>query len=148
MQVCQEIDIEKIFSGEENLKDFNKFLKSYEIGENLEDVTLKHTKKQLETLVALADEGKDSKLSAKKDILKKTLNNLKGQKDKKLAMKSLREIYSQENMCEDMDIKELNNKIKYSLREYKKYEHFKKHEQKIADQWIKELSKNGNKIQK
>lgn len=147
MDMYEEIDIEKVFSGEDNIDDFNKFLKDYGIEDGLQDITLKHTKDRLEALIAIAEDGTDEKLSAKKVLLKKMLDNLKNEKDKIQAIKALRRIYTEELTMDKMDIKELDKKIKHYLREYKKYEHFKKHEQRIADKWIRELTKKGNKIE-
>lgn len=147
MDIYEEVDVEKVFSGEDNIDDFNKFLKAYGIEDGLQDVTLKHTKDRLETLLAIAEEGNDPKLTAKKPLLKKMLDNLKNEKDKIAAMKALKRIYSEELSMEDMDIKELDKKLKHYLREYKKYEHFKKHEERIADKWIRNLTKRGNKIE-
>ncbi|MDQ0150318.1 hypothetical protein ACFO6R_10975 [Eubacterium multiforme] len=147
MDMYEEVDVEKVFSGEDNIDDFNKFLKAYGIEDGLQDVTLKHTKDRLEALIAIAEEGTDPKLTAKKALLKKMLDNLKNEKDKIAAMKALKRIYSEEFSMEDMDIKELDKKLKHCLREYKKYEHFKKHEERIADKWIRNLTKKGNKIE-
>lgn len=147
MNIYEEIDVEKVFSGEDNIDDFNKFLKAYGIEDGLQDVTLKHTKDRLEVLIAMAEEGTDEKLVSKKALLKKLLDNLKNEKDKIQAIKALRKIYTEELTIDKMDIKELDKKIKHYLREYKKYEHFKNHEQRIADKWIKELTKKGNKIE-
>lgn len=147
MEIFEEIDIDKVFEGEDNLDEFNKFLKAYGIEDGFQDVTLKHTKDRLEMLLALAEEGNNPKLTEKKSLIKELLEKLKDEKDKIQAMKALRKIYTETATSEDMDLKELDKKLKHSLREYKKYEHFKKHEQKIADKWIRELTKNGNKIQ-
>ncbi|MGL5577081.1 MAG: hypothetical protein ACRDCW_16200 [Sarcina sp.] len=141
MEIYTELEIDTLFNNENNLVEFEKFLKTYGIDDSLEDVTLKHTKKRLETLLAIAEEGTDPELIEKKDLLKKLLDNLKDHKEKREAMKALREVYSHEALKDHMDLAELDKTIKHSLREYKKYEHFKKHEQKIADKWIKTLSK-------
>ncbi|MGL4452294.1 MAG: hypothetical protein ACRCTZ_14015 [Sarcina sp.] len=141
MEIYTELEIDTLFNNENNLVEFEKFLKTYGIDDSLEDVTLKHTKKRLETLLAIAEEGTDPELTEKKDLLKKLLDNLKDHKEKREAMKALREVYSHEALRDHMDLAELDKTIKHSLREYKKYEHFKKHEQKIADKWIKTLSK-------
>lgn len=140
------IEIEEILSGEDNLKDFEKFLKEFGIEDTFEDVTIKHTKEKLEMLLAIAEEGKNLELSSKKKELKKLLDNLKGEKDKKAAMKALREIYSAYRDY-DLNEKELDKKLKHALKEVKKYEHFKKHEEKIAEKWIRNLNKKGNKIE-
>lgn len=141
MEIYTELEIEQLFDNENDLVEFEKFLKAYGIDDNLEDITLKHTKKRLETLVAIAEEGTNVELSEKKDLLKRLLDNLKDHKEKREAMKALREVYANESLRDHMDLAELDKTIKHSLREYKKYEHFKKHEQKIADKWIKTLSK-------
>ncbi|MDO5038631.1 hypothetical protein [Clostridium sp.] len=141
-----DIEIEEILSGEDNLKDFEKFLKEFGIEDTFEDVTIKHTKEKLEMLLAIAEEGKNLELSSKKKELKKLLDNLKGEKDKKAAMKALREIYSAYRDY-DLNEKELDKKLKHALKEVKKYEHFKKHEEKIAEKWIRNLNKKGNKIE-
>ena len=136
-----ELELDTLFNKKSDLVEFEKFLKAYGIEDSLEDVTLKHTKKRLETLLAIAEEGTDINLVAKKDILKKLLENLKNHKEQREAMKAVREVYTNEATKDHMDIAELDKSIKHSLREYKKYEHFKKHEQNIADKWIKTLSK-------
>lgn len=141
-----DIEIEEILSGEDNLKDFEKFLKEFGIEDTFEDVTIKHTKEKLEMLLAIAEEGKNLELSSKKKELKKLLDNLKGEKDKKAAMKALREIYSAYRDY-DLNEKELDKKLKHALKEVKKYEHFKKHEERIAEKWIRNLNKKGNKIE-
>ncbi|MGL4760173.1 MAG: hypothetical protein ACRCWG_01830 [Sarcina sp.] len=141
MELYTELEIDTLFSKESDLVEFEKFLKAYGIDDNLEEITLKHTKKRLETLLALAEEGSDKDLVAKKDLLKKLLENLKDHKEKREAMKAVREVYAHEALRDHMDLRELDKTIKHSLREYKKYEHFKKHEQNIADKWIKNLSK-------
>lgn len=141
MELYTELHLEEIFSNEADMKEFEKFLKAYGIEDSLQDVTLKHTKKRLETLLAIANEGNDKNLADKKDLLKKLIANLKDHKADREGMKALREVYTHEALHDHMDIKELDKAIKHSLREYKKYEHFKKHEQNIADKWIKCLSK-------
>ncbi|MGL5067699.1 MAG: hypothetical protein ACRC6T_07705 [Sarcina sp.] len=141
MELYTELEIDTLFNNEGDLVEFEKFLKAYGIDDNLEDVTLKHTKKRLETLLAIAEEGSDKDLVAKKDLLKKLLENLKDHKEKREAMKAVREVYAHEALKDHMNLRELDKTIKHSLREYKKYEHFKKHEQNIADKWIKNLSK-------
>lgn len=141
-----DIEIEEILSGEDNLKDFEKFLKEFGIEDTFEDVTIKHTKEKLEMLLAIAEEGKNLELSSKKKELKKLLDNLKGEKDKKAAMKALREIYSAYRDF-GLNEKELDKKLKHALKEVKKYEHFKKHEERIAEKWIRNLNKKGNKIE-
>lgn len=141
-----DIEIEEILSGEDNLKDFEKFLKEFGIEDTFEDVTIKHTKEKLEMLLAIAEEGKNLELSSKKKELKKLLDNLKGEKDKKAGMKALREIYSAYRDY-DLNEKELDKKLKHALKEVKKYEHFKKHEERIAEKWIRNLNKKGNKIE-
>ena len=61
-------------------------------------------------------------------------------------MKALREIYSAYRDY-DLNEKELDKKLKHALKEVKKYEHFKKHEERIAEKWIRNLNKKGNKIE-
>ena len=124
-----ELELDTLFNKKSDLVEFEKFLKAYGIEDSLEDITLKHTKKRLETLLAIAEEGTDINLVAKKDILKKLLENLKNHKEQREAMKAVREVYTNEATKDHMDIAELDKSIKHSLREYKKYEHFKKHEQ-------------------
>lgn len=140
------LDIEKIISGEDNLQDFQSFLREFGIEDSFEDVTIKHTRERLEALITLAEEGTDEKLKSKKKELKKLLDNLKGERDKKAAMKALREIYTAYREY-DFNEKELDKKLKHSLKEVKKYEHFKKHEEQIAQKWIRILNKNGNKVE-
>lgn len=147
MEVYEEIDIEKLFGGEDNLEDFNKFLKQYGIDDGFRDITLEHTKERLDALIAVAETGTDPKLTEKKAFLKELSDNLKGEKDKIQAMKALKKVYSELNTSYDMDEKTLDKKLKHALKEYKKYEHFKKHEQAIADKWIRNLTKKGNKIE-
>ncbi|MEG1003384.1 hypothetical protein [Clostridium sp.] len=146
MSEFTEIEIEKIISGEDNIKDFKKFLKEFGIEDIFEDVTLTHIKDRLEVLLAIANEDLDPKISSKKKELKKLLENLKGEKDKRAAMRALREIYSAYSSS-DLDERELDIKLKRSLKEVKKYEHFKKHEEAIAEKWIRDLNKKGNKIE-
>lgn len=144
--MMQLVEIEKIISEEDNMKDFSKFLKEFGIEDVFEDITLKHIKDRLEVLLAIAEEGNDPKISSKKKELKNLLENLKGEKDKRAAMRALREIYSAYNSS-DLDEKELDSKLKHALKEVKKYEHFKKHEEEIARKWIRNLNKKGNKIE-
>ncbi|CUO88433.1 Uncharacterised protein [Clostridium baratii] len=144
--MMQLIEIEKIISGEDNMKDFQRFLKEFGIEDVFEDITLNHIKDRLEALLAIAEEGNDPKISSKKKELKRLLENLKGEKYKRAAMRALREIYSAYNSS-DLDEKELDRKLKHSLKEVKKYEHFKKHEEEIARKWIRNLNKKGNKIE-
>ena len=132
--MMQLVEIEKIISGEDNMKDFSRFLKEFGIEDVFEDITLNHIKDRLEVLLAIAEEGTDPKISSKKKELKRLLENLKGEKDKRAAMHALREIYSAYNSS-DLD------------EEVKKYEHFKKHEEEIARKWIRNLNKKGNKIE-
>ncbi|MBM7834458.1 hypothetical protein [Clostridium sardiniense] len=148
VEEVSELEIEKILSGEddENIKEFKDFLRSFGIEDTFQDITAKHLKKRLEVLLAIAEEGKDSKLTSKKKELKRVLDNLKGIKDKRAEMKALREIYAEFQDC-DLETKELDKKLKHSLKEVKKYEHFKKHEERIAQKWIRELDKKGNKIE-
>lgn len=144
--MMQLVEIEKIISGEDNMKDFSRFLKEFGIEDVFEDITLNHIKDRLEVLLAIAEEGNDPKISSKKKELKNLLENLKGEKDKRAAMRALREIYSAYNSS-DLDEKELDRKLKHALKEVKKYEHFKKHEEEIARKWIRNLNKKGNKIE-
>lgn len=144
--MMQLIEIEKIISGEDNMKDFQRFLKEFGIEDVFEDITLNHIKDRLEALLAIAEESNDPKISSKKKELKRLLENLKGEKDKRAAMCALREIYSAYNSS-DLDEKELDRKLKHALKEVKKYEHFKKHEEEIARKWIRNLNKKGNKIE-
>lgn len=144
--MMQLIEIEKIISGEDNMKDFSRFLKEFGIEDVFEDITLNHIKDRLEVLLAIAEEDNDPKISSKKKELKRLLENLKGEKDKRAAMHALKEIYSAYNSS-DLDEKELDRKLKHALKEVKKYEHFKKHEEEIAQKWIRNLNKKGNKIE-
>lgn len=144
--MMQLIEIEKIISGEDNMKDFQRFLEEFGIEDVFENITLKHIKDRLEVLLAIAEEGNDPKISSKKKELKNLLENLKGEKDKRAAMRALREIYSAYN-SRDLDEKELDRKLKHALKEVKKYEHFKKHEEEIARKWIRNLNKKGNRIE-
>lgn len=144
--MMQLVEIEKIISGEDNMKDFSRFLKEFGIEDVFEDITLNHIKDRLEVLLAISEEGNDPKISSKKKELKNLLENLKGEKDKRAAMRALREIYSAYNSS-DLDEKELDKKLKHALKEVKKYEHFKKHEEEIARKWIRNLNKKGNKIE-
>ncbi|BFK81954.1 hypothetical protein I3900191A7_20990 [Clostridium baratii] len=144
--MMQLVEIEKIISGEDNMKDFSRFLKEFGIEDVFEDITLNHIKDRLEVLLAIAEEGTDPKISSKKKELKRLLENLKGEKDKRAAMHALREIYSAYNSS-DLDEKELDRKLKHALKEVKKYENFKKHEEEIARKWIRNLNKKGNKIE-
>ncbi|GAA0856627.1 MULTISPECIES: hypothetical protein [Clostridium] len=144
--MMQLVEIEKIISGEDNMKDFSRFLKEFGIEDVFEDITLNHIKDRLEVLLAIVEEGTDPKISSKKKELKRLLENLKGEKDKRAAMHALREIYSAYNSS-DLDEKELDRKLKHALKEVKKYEHFKKHEEEIARKWIRNLNKKDNKIE-
>ncbi|WP_255994020.1 hypothetical protein [Clostridium perfringens] len=151
-----DIEVEEFipFNDAADMKEFRKFLKQYGIEYALEDTTLDYTKKKLEMLLALAEEGDDEELAEHKNILKKLLNNLKGEKVKREAMKALYEVYREyEDLtgkeCEDLiDSKELDKKIKEALKEYKKYEHFKTHEEQIAEKWIRELKKEAIEYKK
>lgn len=144
--MMQLVEIEKIISGEDNMKDFSRFLKEFGIEDVFEDITLNHIKDRLEVLLAIVEEDTDPKISSKKKELKRLLENLKGEKDKRAAMHALREIYSAYNSS-DLDEKELDRKLKHALKEVKKYEHFKKHEEEIARKWIRNLNKKDNKIE-
>lgn len=148
MEVYEEIDIEKLFGGEDNLEDFNKFLKQYGIDDGFRDITLEHTKERLDALIAVAETGTDPKLTEKKAFLKELSDNLKGEKDKIQAMKALKKVYSELNTTYDMDEKTLDKKLKHALKEYKKYEHFKTHEEQIAQKWIRELKKEAIEYKK
>lgn len=149
MEQFEEIkeEITTIEAVPEDKEDFIKYLRAIGINDVLEDVTLEHTRKRIEVLLALAEEGKDKKLVTNKKQLKSLLEKLKGEKDKRAAMRALREIYRDyEDSCSEecgsyLEQKVLDKKIKHALREYKKYETFKKHEERIAEKWIKELSK-------
>ena len=61
-------------------------------------------------LLSIAEEGENLELSSKKKELKKLLYNLKGEKNKKAAMKALREIYSAYRNY-DLNEKELDKKL-------------------------------------
>lgn len=141
MEELTKVEVLKIFEGEDNLEEFHKYLKEYGIEDDFNDITFKHTKKRLETLLAIANEGTDKEISNKKDLFKKLLNNLDNIKEKRAAEEAIREIYANEGIIEHMDIKELDKEIKNALRDYKKHEKFKKHEEKIANKWIKTLGK-------
>ncbi|MGL5647166.1 MAG: hypothetical protein ACRDDY_04890 [Clostridium sp.] len=141
MEELTKVEVEKIFEGEDNLEDFHKYLKEYGIEDSLKDITFKHTKKRLETLLAIANEGTDKEISSKKDLFKRLLNNLNDIKEERASKEAIKEVYSNEKVLEHMDIKELDKEIKHAMRSYKKYEKFKKHEENIANKWIRTLGK-------
>ncbi|MPQ44105.1 hypothetical protein [Clostridium tarantellae] len=152
MKTPQDIEIEteeRIETIEEipTEEEIVEFLRESGINEKLQDVTLEHTKKRLEVLLALAEEGKDKKLVEHKKELKNLLNNLKGHEDKRAEMQAIRDVFRQyqdsySTTCGSfLDQKHLDEKIKKALREYKKHEKFKKHEEKIAQGWFRELNK-------
>lgn len=141
MEELTKVEILKVFEGEDNLEDFHKYLKEYGIEDDLNDITLKHTKKRLETLLAIANEGTDKEIANKKDLFKRLLNNLDDVKEKRAASEAIRDIYANEGIVEYMEIRDLDKEIKNVLRKYKKYEKFKKHEEKIANKWINTLGK-------
>ncbi|MGL5414821.1 MAG: hypothetical protein ACRDAU_04075 [Clostridium sp.] len=141
MEELTKVEILKVFEGEDNLEDFHKYLKEYGIEDDLHDITLKHTKKRLETLLAIANEGTDEEIASKKELFKRLLNNLSDVKEKRAASEAIRDIYAHEGIVEYMEIRDLDKEIKNVLRKYKKYEKFKKHEEKIADKWINTLGK-------
>lgn len=141
MEELTRLDIIKLFEGEDNLEEFHRYLKKYGIEDDFNDITFKHTKKRIETLLAIANEGKDIKISSKKELLKRILNNLNDVKEKRAFKDAIKDIYSNEKLLEHMDIKELDKEIKNHMKKYKKYENFKKHEEKIADKWIRTLGK-------
>ncbi|MDZ5255272.1 hypothetical protein [Clostridium sp. LIBA-8841] len=151
-----DIEVEELlpFNDEADVEEFKKFLRQYGIEDALEDTTLEYTRKKLENLVVLAEEGEDPELAEHKHILKKLVNNLKGRKDKREAMKAFFEVYRDyedllsEQCGELLNTKELDKKIKDALREYKKYEHFKAHEEQIAQKWIRELNKEAIEYKK
>lgn len=151
-----DIEVEEVipFNNAADMKEFRKFLRQYGIEDALEDITLEYTKKKLEMLVALAEEGEDSELAEHKNILKRLLNNLKDKKEKREAMKALYEVFREyEDLLDEdcgqlIDTKELDKKIKEALKEYKKYEHFKAHEEQIAQKWIRELNKEAIEYKK
>lgn len=151
-----DIEVEEFipFNDAADMKEFRKFLRQYGIEDALEDTTLEYTKKKLEMLVALAEEGEDLELAKHKNILKRLLNNLKDKKEKREAMKALLEVFREyEDLLDEdcgklIDAKELDKKIKEALKEYKKHEHFKAHEEQIAQKWIRELNKEAIEYKK
>ncbi|HHD2753750.1 TPA: hypothetical protein ACOTG0_002564 [Clostridium perfringens] len=151
-----DIEVEEFipFNDAADMKEFRKFLRQYGIEDALEDTTLEYTKKKLEMLVALGEEGEDLELAKHKNILKRLLNNLKDKKEKREAMKALLEVFREyEDLLDEdcgklIDAKELDKKIKEALKEYKKYEHFKAHEEQIAQKWIRELNKEAIEYKK
>lgn len=151
-----DIEVEEFipFNDAADMKEFKKFLRQYGIEDALEDTTLEYTKKKLEMLVALGEEGEDLELAKHKNILKRLLNNLKDKKEKREAMKALLEVFREyEDLLDEdcgklIDAKELDKKIKEALKEYKKYEHFKAHEEQIAQKWIRELNKEAIEYKK
>lgn len=151
-----DIEVEEFipFNDAADMKEFRKFLRQYGIEDALEDTTLEYTRKKLEMLVALAEEGEDLELAKHKNILKRLLNNLKDKKEKREAMKALLEVFREyEDLLDEdcgklIDAKELDKKIKEALKEYKKYEHFKAHEEQIAQKWIRELNKEAIEYKK
>lgn len=151
-----DIEVEEIipFNDAADMEEFKKFLKQYGIESELEDTTLEYTKKKLEMLIALAEDGENPKLAKNKNILKKILDNLKQRKDEREAMNALKEVFIEyeENLDEEfgelIDSKELDMKIKEALKEYKKYEHFKAHEEEIAQKWIREVDREAREAKK
>ncbi|MGL4850655.1 MAG: hypothetical protein ACRC28_17320 [Clostridium sp.] len=141
MEELTTVEIKEVFGGEENLEEFFKYLKEYGIEEGLNEITFKHTKKRLETLLAIANKGKDAEIASKKDVFKKLLNNLDNVKEERASKEAIKEVYSNEKIIEHMDIKELDKEIKHAMKSYKKYEKFKKHEENIANKWIRTLGK-------
>lgn len=151
-----DIELEEIipFNDAADMEEFKKFLRQYGIESELEDTTLEYTKKKLEMLVALAEEGENLTLAKNKNVLKRILDNLKGKKEEREAMKALREVFKEyeESLGEEcgdlIDTKELDEKIKEALKEFKKYEHFKAHEEQIAQKWIREVEREARDAKK
>lgn len=151
-----DIELEEVipFNDAADMEEFKKFLRQYGIENELEDTTLEYTKKKLEMLVALAEEGENAKLAKNKNVLKRILDNLKGKKEEREAMKALKEVFKEYEEalgeeCGDLiNTKELDEKIKKALKEYKKYEHFKAHEEQIAQKWIREVEREAREAKK
>lgn len=151
-----DIEVEEIipFNDAADMEEFKKFLRQYGIENELEDTTLDYTKKKLEMLLALAEDGENPKLAKNKNILKRILDNLKERKEEREAMKALKEVFKEyeETLAEDcgdlINTKELDMKIKEALKEYKKYEHFKAHEEQIAQKWIREIDREAREAKK
>ena len=151
-----DIEVEEMipFNDAADMKEFKKFLRQYGIENALEDTTLEYTKKKLEMLLAIAEEGENANLAKHKSIIKRILDNLKERKEEREAMKALKEVFEdyEENLSEEcgdlIDTKELDKKIKEALKEYKKYEHFRAHEEQIAQKWIREMDKEAREAKK
>ncbi|MGL4875418.1 MAG: hypothetical protein ACRC30_12285 [Clostridium sp.] len=141
MEELTTVEVKRIFEGEDNLQEFHKYLKEYGISDSFQELTFKHTKKRLETLLAIANEGTDVEISSKKDLFKKLLNNLKDIKEERASKEAIKEVYSNEKVLKHMDVNELDKEIKNAMKSYKKYEKFKKHEENIANKWIRTLGK-------
>ncbi len=142
-----EVEIEELCLSDDNIKDFEEFLEEFGIEEPLKNTTSQYLKNKLEELIKISEEGNDSKLKGKGKEFKKLLKNLESVKDKRAEITALQDVYS-ELQNYDLDLGDLDKKLKQSLKDVKKYEHFKKHEEKLVKKWLRELDRKERKEEK
>ena len=141
-----ELEIEEIFL-DDNMKGFEEVLEDFGIKEPLQKATSKYLKNRLEELIELAEEGSNPELLGKKKELKELLKNLESVKDKRAEIEALQEIYSKLQDY-NLGLGDLDKELKESLKEVKKYEHFKKHEENIVRKWLRKLDRKANREEK
>lgn len=142
-----ELEIEELCLSDDNIKEFEEFLEEFGIEEPFKITTSQYLKNKLEELIKASEEGNDSKLKGKGKEFKKLLKNLESVKDKRAEITALQDVYS-ELQDYDLDLGDLDKKLKQSLKDVKKYEHFKKHEEKLVRKWLRELDRKARKEEK
>ena len=142
MKIYTPEQIDKMFSESDHFEEFKAFINECSLQDELTNITSNHTKKRLETIIALAENPK------KCDLCETLLCKLKDAKKNAEHIQTLKEFYGNAEIVEESDLKDLYNELRNFLKNYKKHDNVQKHEERIATKWIKDLTRIEPSIQK
>ncbi|MGL4763061.1 MAG: hypothetical protein ACRC6T_01345 [Sarcina sp.] len=135
MKIYTTEQIDKMFSQSGNFDEFKEFVTEYGLQEELINITSNHSKKRLETIIALAENPK------KKDLCETLLCKIKDAKKNANMVEILRAVYGNSEVVEDIDLETLFAELRKYLKNFKAHNHVQKHEERIANKWIKDLTR-------
>lgn len=140
MKIYTEEQIDKLFSNSGSFEEFKKFIKEYGLDEQFINITSKHTKKRLETLISLAEDSKKQHSEKKRELMQTILCKLEDAKKHSEEVEVLRAAYKNQDIIEEMDLEELFEQLRKYCKNYEKHKSIQKHEERIANKWIKDLT--------